>query len=271
MINPALKYRLNGIYKFITNSEERKFFWMSVKYGNRKRFLETDIKFLKYKFLVPDALSFIWQFKEIFVDEFYSFLTKSKNPVIYDCGANVGTSCAYFRYLYPNSRIVAFEPNPVIANYLEKNLIDNSIQNIEVVRKAVWIDESGIDLGLENADGSSIYLDKNIIKVDSVRLKNYLEKESNIDMLKIDIEGAEIDVIKDCQDSFKNVQNIFVEFHSFKDQPQRLSNLLSVLEKSGFKYFINQPENRHTPFIYHSNKSNPSLELQLNIFGYKVE
>jgi uncharacterized protein YfeS len=40
---------------------------------------------------VPDALSFIWQFKEIFVEEYYRFEAKSESPVIYDCGANVGT------------------------------------------------------------------------------------------------------------------------------------------------------------------------------------
>ncbi|MBK9097591.1 MAG: FkbM family methyltransferase [bacterium] len=269
MINPALKYRLNGVYKFITNPYERKFFWLSVKYGSRQRFLETNIKFLRYEFVVPDALSFIWQFKEIFVDEFYKFNTTSNNPVIYDCGANVGTSCAYFRYLYPNSRIVAFEPNNKIADYLEKNLNKNSFQNVEVVRKAVWIDESGIDLGMESADGSSIFLNKNKTKVDSVRLKNYLEKEGRIDMLKVDIEGAEIAVIQDCNNSLTNVQNIFVEFHSFNDQPQKLSDLLSVLEKAGFSYFIDQPENRHTPFINRFNKSNPNIELQLNIFAYR--
>lgn len=269
MINPALKYRLNGVYKFITDANERKFFWLSIRYGNKQRFLDTNIKFLQYEFVVPDALSFIWQFKEIFVDDFYKFRTTSKNPVIYDCGANVGTSCAYFKYLFPSSRIVAFEPNIKIADYLEKNLIRNSIQDIEVVRKAVWIDESGIDLGIENADGSSIFLDKDRTKVDSVRLKHYLEKESRIDMLKVDIEGAEINVFQDCSNSLKNVQNIFIEFHSYRDNPQKVSEIISVLEKAGFNYFIDQPENRHTPFINRYNKSNPNIELQINIFAYR--
>jgi len=35
-------------------------------------------------------------------------------------------------------------------------------------------------------------------------------------MLKIDIEGAEYDVLKDCEDSLENVKNIFVEYHSKK-------------------------------------------------------
>lgn len=271
MINPALQYRLTGIYKFLTNSNERKFFWMSVRYGNRKRFVPLKIKFLKYVFEIPDALSFIWQFKEIFVEEYYKFQTSSENPVIYDCGANVGTSCAFFKYYYPNSRIVAFEPNQKIAEYFEKNIKKNSFGDIEFIKKAVWINEQGVDLGIDEADASSIHLQQNKSKVQSVRLKDFLEKEKRIDMLKIDIEGAEIEVLKDCKNSLENVKNLFVEYHSYKDNPQKLSELTNVLESAGYRYFILQPENRSRPFINRINKSNPEMDLQLNIFAYKTD
>lgn len=268
-MNPVLKHRLVGIHKFITDSNERKFFGLSIRYGNSERYKPVNIRILGFNFNVPDALSFIWQFNEIFVEEFYQFDTDSNAPVIFDCGANVGTSCAYFKKKYPQSRIIAFEPNPNIESYLKTNIKNNFLENVEVISKAVWINENGVELGLENADDSSIYLEKNKMKVGSIRLKDFLEKEQTIDMLKIDIEGAEVEVMNDCKDSLRHVKNIFIEFHSYINQPQRLSAVIKVLEDAGFRYFIIQPENRSRPLVNHFNKSIPNMDLQLNIFGYR--
>jgi FkbM family methyltransferase len=260
----------NSLYKFLRNPLERKFTYLSIIYGNKKRFQESRIKFVGFDFLIPDTLSFIWQFKEIFVEEYYRFETNTKTPVIFDCGANVGTSCAFFKHIYPQSRIIAFEPNAKITNYLLKNIKNNSLENIEVVEKAVWTTNNEIELGLEDADGSSIYLEKNKTKVESIRLKDYLDKEAVVDMLKMDIEGAEIEVLKDCRQSLNNVKNIFVEFHSYRNGTQKLSELIDVLESAGFRYFIMQSENRTSPLINHLNKSNPEMDLQLNIFAYRI-
>jgi len=190
-MNPTLKYRLKGFHGFVTNSNERKFFWLSVRYGNYLRYKPVDINFLRFKFSVPDALSFIWQFKEIFVEEYYRFETKSESPVIYDCGANVGTSCAYFKYQYPQSRIIAFEPNANVAEYLFRNIKNNSFQNIEVINKAVWTNSNGLELGLDDADASSIHLDKNKTKVNSVRLKDYFEKEEDAEAVVAEVTEEE--------------------------------------------------------------------------------
>jgi len=135
----------------------------------------------------------------------------------------------------------------------------------------VWIHNDGIELGLDDADSSSIHLEKNKTKVESIRLKEYLVKEETVDILKMDIEGAEIEVLKDCRESLSNVKNIFVEFHSYMIEPQRLSVVIDVLESAGFRYFVMQPENRVSPLINHFNKSNPGMDLQLNIFAYRPD
>jgi FkbM family methyltransferase len=239
-------------------------------YGGKQRFKKSKIRVIGYEFDVPDIRSFLWQFKEIFVEEYYRFETNLTSPVIFDCGANVGTSCAFFKLIYPQSKIVAFEPNPIIADYLRSNIKNNSLQNIEVIEKAVWINNDGIELGLDDADSSSIHLDKNKTKVGSVRLKELLEREQTVDMLKLDIEGSEVDVLKDCYGSLSNVRNLFVEFHCYVGQPQRLSEITKVLEAAGFRYFIMQPESRSRPFLNKTNKFNPEMDLQLNIFAYRI-
>jgi hypothetical protein len=50
-----------------------------------------------------------------------------------------------------------------------------------------------------------------------------------IDMLKLDIEGAEVDVIVDCLDRLHNIHNVLVEYHSFRWHKQRIDELLHAV------------------------------------------
>jgi FkbM family methyltransferase len=263
------KLLFRGFYKFLTNSDQREFMRLVFLYGDKKRYEKTVVKFLNYKFHVADCLSFIWQFKEIFVDEAYKFETKNVEPVIYDCGANIGLSCLYLKNIFPDSRIKAFEADPNIAKILSSNL--NDLKKVEVINKAVWINDEGVEISLEGADAASIYGSKNKVKVDSVSLNKLIENEEKIDMLKVDIEGAEVDVIKDCKESLHKVENIFIEYHSFLNYPQDLDSILKILKEKNFRYFIKQPADRNSPLLNRFNKNYPEMDLQLNIFAYKLE
>jgi FkbM family methyltransferase len=242
---------------------------LALLYGGKKRYKKGKIKFDSFNFIVADYLSFLFQYKEIFVDEYYRFRSDNDSPVIYDCGSNVGTSCAYFKMIYPNSIIKAFEAEKGIAELLKTNITNNGLTNIEVIEKAVWIDNNGVNLSVEGADASSVYLGENVRKVNSVRLKDLLDSESKIDMLKMDIEGAENDVILDCGDSLKVADNIFIEYHSYSNSKQKLSSLLNVLEQNNFRCFIRNDSERKMPLINRTHKNNLSMDLQLNIFGYR--
>lgn len=258
------------LYRFLKNSNYRRFIFFSVIYGSKKRFVARSIGFNDLKIFTPDTLSFIWQYKEIFADESYKFQNNSQTPVIYDCGANIGISCLFFSKNYPKAVIKAFEVDPNIVKILKKNLDKNNIKNVEVINKAVWISNDGVDISLEGSDGASIYSKINQTKVPSLRLKDLFEREEKIDMLKIDIEGAEYDVLMDCQNLLNKVENIFIEYHSFIDSNQKLSEILGVLEKNKFRYFIKPVNDREAPFINRKNKFNPDIDLQSNIYGYRI-
>lgn len=264
-----LEIAFKNTYKFLTNSNYRTFLKLAFLYGNKPRYSRTNINVLDFRMTLVDPLSFIWQFQEIFVDEIYKFKSLAGSPVIFDCGANVGTSCLYFKKLFPGSKIKAFEADPEIAKVLSSNL--GNTQGVEVIGKAVWINNNGIEISLEGADAASIYSNKNKVKVDSVRLRDLIEAEEKIDMLKIDIEGAEIEVIKDCRENLYKVENIFIEFHSFINFKQELDIVLRILAENNFRYFIKQPMDRNIPFINKTNKNYPEMDLQLNIFAYKLD
>ena len=85
-------------------------------------------------------------------------------------------------------------------------------------------------------------------------------------MLKMDIEGHELDVLQSCAKNLHNVCNIFIEYHSFKNKKQNLSQILRLLEINGFRYFLDSAKPRNRPFTYSSNEL---MDLQVNIHAWK--
>ncbi|RYC71949.1 FkbM family methyltransferase [Spirosoma sordidisoli] len=263
------KYLFTNLYRALQSANGRRLLWLFFRYAGQPRHRLTTIPFLRYRFQVPDPLSFVWQFKEIFADESYRFLTDAAKPVIYDCGANIGTSLAYFRQTYPQARIVAFEADPDIGAVLARNLQTNGINDVEVINKAVWIHEQGLDFGSGEADGASMFSETGRRLVPSVRLRDYLLRETRIDMLKIDIEGAETEVLVDCSDALAHIRNLFIEYHAYIGHPQTLGLITRLLENQGFRYYIDSNQSRVRPLVNHRYRGNDLMDLQLNIFAYR--
>lgn len=256
------------LYEIVQRREGRTLAYLLFFYGKKKRYQPCEIKFLRYRFHLPDAQSFVYQFKEIFFEEYYYFKTEKKVPIIIDCGSNIGLSILYFKEKYPQSHIKAFEADKNIADYLKRNLeTNNAIQNVTIYQKAVWIDNNGIEMSLEGADTGSIIGTENRQKIDSIRLKDILEKENEVDMLKMDIEGAEIEVIKDCEEVLNKCKRIFIEYHDYQNSKQTLSEILAILEKNNFRYFIKNEQTRRLPFVDVHSKN--QFNLQVNIFAIK--
>ncbi len=216
-----------------------------------------------------DSASFLVMYDEILERQLYKFNVSSENPFIIDAGANIGLSIIYFKQLYPNASILGFEPDPIAFETLKYNIQQLGLSDVEVMQKGVWNKETSIRFYAEGADAGRIALEsdqENITYISTVRLKDYLNR--HIDFLKIDIEGGETTVIHDCGDSLRNVDRIFVEYHSFQDQKQELHNLLNVLFEMGFRYYIQQIGiSSTTPFV--ETNSYLKMENQLNIFAYR--
>jgi FkbM family methyltransferase len=252
----------------LTGSCEREYARLLLLHGDRQRYEAQRVKFLDYEVHVPDAASFLSQFREIFADGCYRFDPAGEAPVIFDCGANIGMSCLYFKRLFPRASIRAFEADPKIMRYLQENLQANGASDVQCVRKAVWIDDRGVEFQSEGSDSGGISKGTGTVKLESIRLKDELEAEKRVDLLKIDIEGAETEVLKDCQNSLGNVRNLFVEYHSFNRGRQELDEVLRILSAAGFRYFIQTLDVRKTPFV--NRHLDRPADMQLNVFAYRL-
>lgn len=253
-------------YSFFTNKHYRKFVSLLLRFGDAPRYKPTVIKVNNLKLRVPDALSFVAQFKEIYTDSSYYFETETKEPVIIDCGSNVGLSCIYFNRLFPKAQIHAFEADPTIFTYLTDNLKTNSVNNVTAHKQAVWTTDTTLHFSSDGADGGSIA--DSGIEVEAIDLKKFLTQFTKVDLLKIDIEGAETIVVPHCGEELKRVENIFIEYHSYRNSPQQLQEILSCLTENGFHYHIYNPYQITRPFVNPKIRK-AGLDLQLNIHAYR--
>jgi FkbM family methyltransferase len=90
-------------------------------------------------------------------------------------------------------------PDENIAQTLKENIKSFEISAVEVNEKAIWINNDGIEFQQEGGFSGRIPKpgDKeNIVKVPTQRLRDLLAEP--VDFLKMDIEGAENDVLSDC-------------------------------------------------------------------------
>ena len=234
------------------------------------RFTEFQSSILGSPLTMVDSASFVFMFEEIFFKEIYKFKSFSKSPLIIDCGANIGLSVLFFKREFPNCRIIAFEPDKQIFKILQKNINSFGFENIRLINKGVWEKEGTLFFKRDGSDGGRIEIENNKLeyKVEVVKLSDYLDEQ--IDFLKIDIEGAEISVLNECKEELKNVRNIFIEYHSFIHQEQKLNILLSVLKESGFRCYITNP-GLHSANPYLEIKTYNGMDMQLNIYGVRNE
>lgn len=271
--NNGYKITLFGIFKIKHKakkklSEEQQIF---AECYNKERFVQRNILFKGFNLIVPDLPSFAYQVKEIWENEIYKFDADTQEPVIYDIGANIGTSVLYFNKLYPNAKIKAFEADKKIYDILKHNT--ENLGNIEFYNNAVWINYDELSFNSEGADsGSLLNSFKNKQKVNCIRLKDLLKNENKIDFLKMDIEGAEVPVINDCDEELSKVNNIFIEYHSMIGQSQALDKILAILSKHGFRYFLETPGKSVVAPLSGGGVrlfSYNNMDLQVNIWGYK--
>lgn len=265
----SFKILFKDLYHLLRTRNSRAFLWLAFRYGDVERYQPRTVTFFNFRMDVPDCQSFLWQFKEIFADENYRFRADTDTPLIYDCGANVGLDALYFKRLYPKARIKAFEADPQIAACLQGNMERNGFTDVQVIAKAVWIADTTVCFASEGADGGMMAPEGGKMQVPALRLKSLIESEAEIDLLKMDIEGAETAVIRDCSMVLHRAKNVFIEYHAYVGQPQSLHEILQILSGNGFRYFIRSEADRNQPFMNRTNRKTPGMDLQLNVFAYR--
>jgi FkbM family methyltransferase len=171
--------------------------------------------------------------------------------------------------LYPNSKIIGFEPDDKVFKALEQNIKSFNLSDVELIKKACWNEETTLKFYSEGADGGRVAKDfdkEQIIEVQTIGLRKFLDKK--VDFLKIDIEGAEVEVLHDISDLLVNVEKIFVEYHSFVEKEQMLPEIFATLKGAGFRLHVSSPGLISlSPFLKLNTYAD--MDNQLNIYGFR--
>lgn len=183
--------------------------------------------------------------REIFGEDVYYMELENKSPYIIDVGAHIGLSMLYFKMLYPDSKVLAIEPHPSLVKLLRRNVEMNRLENVEVIEMAVGNEEEErsffVDIDNEWLSSSSFFKkawsgtqENKEIKVNVVKLGSLIKNKVNL--LKLDIEGAEEEVLMSLGNRLNMVEHILFEYHPRKDKtPEKIvGNLLNYGFKTTF-------------------------------------
>ena len=207
---------------------------------------EVTHKIFEFNVTAYDYDTLKYLFKEIFISKEYHFESKNLSPSIIDCGANIGMSVLYFKHLYPNCKIIAFEPNPYAFTLLEKNVLQNSLKDVELRNIGLSSVEESIQFFLgENKGGlsGSIIQERggeNAINVQTAKLSTFIQDDT-FDLIKMDVEGAETEIIKDLllEKKINNSNRYMIEYHHrINNKKSSLSAFIKAFEDAGFEYNI---------------------------------
>jgi FkbM family methyltransferase len=203
-----------------------------------------NIRMMDYDVRYSDLLSFCPQWEDIFVKRTLAFTTASRTPRILDCGANVGLASLFFRRLYPEARITAFEADPALFAILNTNLKANGASDVETRHVALWTSTGSLTFHCEGSDSGMIgslpgAIDGTSTTVPSLRLRDVLD-EGPVDLLKLDIEGAEDAVLADCEPVLHRVKALVMDLHEFDPAVRQVPRVLELLTRAGFSYAIDE-------------------------------
>lgn len=182
---------------------------------------------------------------EIFFKGDYQFEAGTDSPVIFDCGANIGLATLFFKYRYPRARIAAFEGNPETAAVLRRNVEQNHLRNVDVYNVLLMNSESEQSFYIPNDHAENLktsaypgrVADTREIKLRAAKLSRFIT--APVDLLKMDVEGAESEIMTDLQETGKLslIRRMIIEYHhKIGNAPARLSQFLQTIEASGFEY-----------------------------------
>jgi FkbM family methyltransferase len=162
----------------------------------------------------------VFQFHELFAEAQYFVPLKASDPFIIDCGSNIGLSVMFLARLFPSARILAFEPDLQAYNCLTRNLQANKLDQVTAERIAVAEQDGEVDFYSDpqhpgSALGSTVPGRMGVPgqRVPSRKLSGYINER--VDLLKLDIEGAELAVLRELSQAqrLSSIQNCLIEYH----------------------------------------------------------
>jgi FkbM family methyltransferase len=153
----------------------------------------------------------------------------------------------FFKRRFPAARITAYEADPALFAILTANLAGNNASDVETVHAALWTANGRVTFQAEGSDSGMIgtlsgAVAGTSVDVPSLRLRDVIagDASNRIDLLKLDIEGAEGAVLADCEPVLARVGAIVMDLHEFAPADRQVPRVLELLARNGFTYTVDE-------------------------------
>ncbi len=178
---------------------------------------------IRFPFYLRVPSSDVYVYEQIFMKKQCEFQVRKTPQIIVDAGANIGLTAILFSNRFPESRIYAIEPIDSNFEILKMNIAPYN--NIIPIRGALWNKNKKINLvdpgygnwgwTIKGEDISEEKLDKNCPVAQGMTVDLIIKDQGieRIDLLKIDIEGAEREIFRDASSWIEKVDAIIIELH----------------------------------------------------------
>ena len=188
-------------------------------------------------------------------EKFYSLLVGTDSPLIIDIGAHVGETIRYFKNIFPKSEILSFEPDVVNFEKLKQVAGEFGVEcfnfalGSESGEKTFYKQEHShlgslkeIDIHSKDSLGYAERAknEERVVKcltLDTFILNKDIKK---IDLLKIDVQGFELDVLKGAKKALEISSAVSVEislFDFYKREDRKLGSIINIFEDLGFELY----------------------------------
>ncbi|MCP5366115.1 MAG: FkbM family methyltransferase [Hyphomicrobiales bacterium] len=184
------------------------------------------------------------QFREIFLRADYYLPDLGPRPFILDAGANAGLAILFFKTVHPGAELVGFEPNPESFALLERNTVGSGLDGVTLHPVAVGAADGSLEFFLVPGEPASNRASSRPgrtggrpVSVPQRRLSAFVDRP--VDLLKLDVEGAEAGVLDDLIQSgaIARVRRMVIEYHHhIQGDRDAFGHFLGRLEAAGFGY-----------------------------------
>lgn len=203
---------------------------------NIKDTLKINGKYHRFNFINKATREFNYEFTETVINDCYRLreLRKILKKVtsIVDIGANQGLFSIAARQQFPDASLYCYEPNRQLDYLLSQNA-----KNLDalVYSEAVTKDDCKVTLEFGETDLVTRTTHTANGQITGTSLRKVIERAGGqIDLLKLDCEGAEWELFED-ENSWQNINCVTMEYHLWAKEGSTLNDIEQVMEKLNFR------------------------------------
>jgi FkbM family methyltransferase len=193
--------------------------------------VELEVVGLRAPVAIRRGTSDVSTFEQVFVEQEYDIPLEFDPATIVDAGANIGLVSVLFASRYPEARIVAIEPDADNFAILERNI--RAYPNITAVRAALWSRAGALRIANPEDEPWAFHVEEaNHGAIAAVTVEDILGilGAVRLDVLKMDVEGAEVEVMARSAPWIDHVGVLIAELHG----GQAASTFFRAIDGHGF-------------------------------------